>query len=89
MVPTAARALTITQAVANKYTLQIGAGARFWIKNDSAGAFSITLVAGAGANVATQGTSTLVIAQGETGEFCLYRTSASAHSLVTLGIAGH
>ena len=89
IIPTAARALTITQAVADKYTLRVGAGARFWIKNNSAGAFSITLVAGGGGNVATQGTSTLVVAQGQTGEFCLYRTSESAHSLVTLGIAGH
>lgn len=89
MVPTAARSLTLTQADASKTTLRVGCGFRFWIKNDSAGAYSITLVAGGGANVATQGTSTLVVAQGETGEFLLYRTSASVHSLVTLGVSEH
>jgi len=89
MVPTAARALTITQATASATDLRIGEGFRFYIKNDSAGAFSITLVAGGGANVETQGTSTLVIAQGETGVFMLYRSAAAVHGITGLGISSH
>lgn len=89
MVPTAGRALTITQASASATNLRVGAGIKFMIHNDSAGANSITLVAGGGANVTTQGTSTLVIAQGETGTYCLFRESATVHTLVCLGIAGH
>jgi hypothetical protein len=89
MVPTAGRSLTLTQADALKTTLRVGAGFVFYIKNDSAGANSITLVAGGGANVETQGTSTLVIAQGETGKYCLYRSSATVHTLIGLGIATH
>lgn len=89
MVPTAARALTITQASASKTSLRVGEGFRFWIHNNSAGAFAITLVAGGGANVATEGTSLLVVAQGQTGEFALFRSSATVHQLVSLGIRTH
>ena len=87
--PTAARTLTLLQATASKSNLRIGEGFVFYIKNNSAGAFSVTLVAGGGVEVATEGTSTLVVAQGETGTFVLNRTSESVHSISCLGIVSH
>ena len=87
--PTAARTLTLLQATASKSNLRLGEGFVFYIKNNSAGAFSVTLVAGGGVQVTTEGTSTLVVAQGETGAFVLSRTSESVHSLSCIGISSH
>lgn len=89
MVPTAARALTITAASAAKTNLRVGEGFQFYIHNASAGAFSITLVAGGGANVETLGTTTLVIAQGESGLYSLHRTAAATYGILGLGVNTH
>jgi hypothetical protein len=88
VVPTAARAYTITEAGMATQDLAVGEGYRFVIQNNSAGANTITVTAGGGANVAS-GAGTFTIAQANTREFFIRRTSATTHELTTFGTAAH
>lgn len=88
-VPTAARAYTLTEAaMAAAYDLKLGEAFQFWIQNNSAGANTITVTAGGGANV-TSGAGTFTIAQATTRHFIIVRTGASTHTLYTTGTATH
>lgn len=88
-VPTAARAWTITEAgMALSSNLAVGEGYFFWIQNNSAGAFTITLTAGGGANVAS-GAGTFTAAQATTRQFYIRRTGAATHELTTTGTWTH
>jgi hypothetical protein len=88
-VPTAARAWTMTEAgVAAGTDLKVGEGFIFYIQNNSAGANTITITAGGGANVAS-GAGTFTIAQANTRAFFLRRISSTAHELTTFGTWTH
>lgn len=90
MIPTAGRALTVVAASMTALSnLSVGEGFQFWVHNDSAGANAITLTAGGAPNVDTYRTSLLVVAQGETGHFSIFRHADGLYKLVSLGIATH
>jgi hypothetical protein len=88
-VPTVARSYTLTEAaMLASYDLKLGEGFIFWIQNNSAGANTVTLVAGGGVNV-TSGAGTFTIAQNTTRQFIIVRTGAATHTLYTTGSATH